>query len=556
MSVDLPGNKTHLAKSFTYKPSHTWWLLALLAFMLLFRLGAAPIYILDEAKNAQCAREMLQRNDWVVPTFNGELRTDKPVLHYYFMMTAYKMFGVSASSARLFSAIAGILTVAFTFLFARRFANKFTGIFAAIVLAASSHFLFEFRLSVPDPYLIFFITIGLLTAFTYLQQNKLVYVLIAAAAFGLATLAKGPVALALPGLCLFIWVFIKKKWKLVFSRKILLALIVLAVITLPWYLAVDEATNGAWTRGFFIDHNLNRFSDPQEGHGGLFVVTIAFVIIGLLPFIVFIGEVIKRRKAVFANDLVLFSGIVVLAFVVFFSISSTKLPNYPMPCYPFAAIIIGHFLSLLLKGETTSKKYPLYILIGFTALVAIGGFFAIAQEPAAASINWIALFLLVAPLALLVVSILWKNLGSYARIIWILAAYSIFNSMLLHFIYPTLYSQNPVTKTMRIVERHKEVYSYKKVSKEPYTIAKNNTFTIVNQEGEFYNPAYNFYLRKPVKKFTNIDSLQAALLVHPGAILITTKDTEEQLSRLGLIKVAEHHDLFENPTTVLYVSRH
>jgi 4-amino-4-deoxy-L-arabinose transferase-like glycosyltransferase len=33
-------------------------------------LGGFSIYILDEAKNASCAMEMMQRGDLVVPTFN------------------------------------------------------------------------------------------------------------------------------------------------------------------------------------------------------------------------------------------------------------------------------------------------------------------------------------------------------------------------------------------------------------------------------------------------------------------------------------------------------
>ncbi len=91
--------------------------MAFLVFILLFRLGAAPIYILDEAKNAQCAREMLQKQDFIVPTFNGELRTDKPVLHYYFMMAAYSIFGVNEFAARFFSVILGCLTVLLTYFF-------------------------------------------------------------------------------------------------------------------------------------------------------------------------------------------------------------------------------------------------------------------------------------------------------------------------------------------------------------------------------------------------------------------------------------------------------
>ncbi len=94
-------------------------MLGLLALLLFIRLGATPIYILDEAKNAQCAREMLQKGDWIVPTFNNELRTDKPPLHYFFMMLAYKVFGINEFAARFFSVVMGLLTVFLTYLFTK-----------------------------------------------------------------------------------------------------------------------------------------------------------------------------------------------------------------------------------------------------------------------------------------------------------------------------------------------------------------------------------------------------------------------------------------------------
>lgn len=505
--------------------------MAVLAFILLFHLGAAPIYILDEAKNAQCAREMLQRSDWVVPTFNGELRTDKPVLHYYFMMAAYKLFGVNEFAARFFSAILGCLTILVTFIFTKRFTNPITAFFSALVLAASTHFLFEFRMSVPDPYLIFFITAGLFTGYTYLHENRFSYLLIAAVSFALATLAKGPVALVLPGLCLFIWVIIKKKWSQVFSWKMFAAIALVAVITLPWYLAVHEATNGAWTRGFFIDHNINRFNEPQEGHGGFFMLPWLFVIIGLLPFTSFIGETIKKRKSIFINDLLKFSGIVVLAFVVFFSVSSTKLPNYPMPCYPFAAIIVGYYLSQLATNNVGLKTYPLFVLTAFTLILPVAGYFAIAAEKEAAHINTIALLLAIVPVSLLVVFFLWKRLSNYKRIVAIGIAYSILNILLLHIIYPILYSQNPVAKTIGEVRKHNAVFAYK-----------------------MYNPGYNFYLDSNIQKFGDVDALKTALKTNPGAIVVSRLDDALELQSLNLKLVAQHHDLFETPTTVVYVT--
>ncbi len=126
--------------------------------ILLINLGNPDIYILDEAKNAECAREMLVNGDYIVPYFNGQLRTDKPPLHYFFMALSYQVFGVSAFSARFFSAVFGALTIAIVFAFCRRFFSIRVAWLSALALLVSLHFNFQMRLAVPDPYLIFFMT--------------------------------------------------------------------------------------------------------------------------------------------------------------------------------------------------------------------------------------------------------------------------------------------------------------------------------------------------------------------------------------------------------------
>src|SRR5882672_7414490 len=99
-------------------------LVALLATLIYgWNYWGTSIYILDEAKNAGSAAEMIQRNDLIVPMFNNEFH-DKPALQYYFMIAAYKIFGVNAFSARLFSVIFGVLTVLSVFLFSRRLINE------------------------------------------------------------------------------------------------------------------------------------------------------------------------------------------------------------------------------------------------------------------------------------------------------------------------------------------------------------------------------------------------------------------------------------------------
>ncbi|MDQ7056367.1 MAG: glycosyltransferase family 39 protein [Persephonella sp.] len=161
-------------------------------------IGGLSIYSLDEAKNAECAREMLEREDFVVPTFNYQLRTDKPPLHYYFMMLSYSIFGINEFSARLFSAVFGALTVLMTFLFARRYFEEKVAFFSFIVLISSLHTSIQFHMAVPDPYLIFLINASLFSFYAGLKERKIYFIYLFYLFMGLGVLSKGPVAVVLP----------------------------------------------------------------------------------------------------------------------------------------------------------------------------------------------------------------------------------------------------------------------------------------------------------------------------------------------------------------------
>jgi hypothetical protein len=105
-----------------------------------------------------------------------------------------------------------------------------------------------------------------------------------------------------------------------------------------------------------------------------------------------------------------------------------------------------------------------------------------------------------------------------------------FNIMALHTVYPIIYKQNPVAKTINEVKKHSAVLAYK-----------------------MYNPGYNFYLNSNVQKLHDTASLKTALQHNPGAIVISRQEDGKELEALNLKLVAQHHDIFELPTTVLYV---
>jgi hypothetical protein len=251
-----------------------------------------------------------------------------------------------------------------------------------------------------------------------------------------------------------------------------------------------------------------------------------FGLIGLLPFMSFVGEVVKQRKIIFKNLLVKFSVIVTLVFTGFFCIASTKLPNYPMPCYPFAAVVLGSFVASLLNREISSKKYPYYILLVFTLILPVAGYFAIAAETEAKQVSWIALVLLIAPLIFIAASL--KKSDWQKKMSTIFFAYCNFNIMGLGFVYPVLYNQNPVAKTIDTVKQYQHVYGY-----------------------NIFNPGYRFYLDKNIPTTDGITTLQQWLHNTPNAIVITRTDYLNELKALPLQEIKRHHDIFELPTTVI-----
>ena len=70
---------------------------------------------MDEALYTTCAREMLERGNWIVPWFNGEMFPEKPPLMFWTMMGGFELFGVNELGARFFSAVMGVGTALVAF---------------------------------------------------------------------------------------------------------------------------------------------------------------------------------------------------------------------------------------------------------------------------------------------------------------------------------------------------------------------------------------------------------------------------------------------------------
>jgi 4-amino-4-deoxy-L-arabinose transferase-like glycosyltransferase len=115
----------------THSKNHLFCLLALTLLLFLIGLGERDLWAPVEPRYAEIARMMFAKDEWIVPTVNGKLYTDKPILYFWLVLIASKLAGgVSEWTVRLPAALAGIGFVLATYFTGRDFFSARVGFIA------------------------------------------------------------------------------------------------------------------------------------------------------------------------------------------------------------------------------------------------------------------------------------------------------------------------------------------------------------------------------------------------------------------------------------------
>lgn len=426
----------------------SWILFSLIVFVFFYGNGNWDIYILDEAKNAEAAREMLESGDWIIPRFNGELRYDKPPLHYYFFGLSYWLFDANPFAARVFPAVMGCLLAFSVFFKIKSRLGENKAFWSTLLFISSLHVQLQFKLSVPDPFLICFLALSVFSFESFIKSGaqsktdiRMTFIFLA-----LATLSKGPIALVLfTGSLIVYFLLVPLRYRIPVTKMFdPVAIAIFLALTLPWYGSVTWVTEGVWIQEFIFHHNLNRFSEPMEGHGGPFYLTFLMVLIGFLPGSLFLFRVFKLKyKKIVRNPLLCLSFIFSLVTLVFFSMSSTKLPNYAAPVFPFLAVIFSYTLD---AQEIDSRiRFVAFGLASLIPIAAIGIVFGVLPTmPELDGIEKYAQFMII-PFFLALCAIMFLLFKKfYASLFTLCVAYLALNFLLVQFYLPAINSHNPV----------------------------------------------------------------------------------------------------------------
>lgn len=344
-------------------------------------LGISSLWDIDEGNNAEAAYEMMESGNWIVPTYNYNLRVDKPALLYWLQIASYTTFGVTEFAARFPSALGGLFSLFATYALGTIMFGAGTGFFAGLILLAMPAWAGSAHFANPDSLLNACVAWSFFVFFKGYQNNNSTWLLWGGIITGIGMLAKGPIALALPLLIIFLFLLWEKQTKRLLSIHLLGALFLFFLIAGPWYIWVGVETKFQWHRGFFFTHNLGRFSTAMENHSGPWFYYLLVIAIGSAPWSAFIGmTLLNAKKELFNTELstqanidrsairLLATWIIVV--LVFFSISSTKLPNYILPLYPAIAILTSR---AMLAWKNQPHAYPNWLpKTGMVILVLVG----------------------------------------------------------------------------------------------------------------------------------------------------------------------------------------
>lgn len=242
--------------------NYVGWLLLLVVGSRLLGMWLLPLADTSEPRYAEIARVMAQSGDWITPWFEPGLPFwGKPPLAFWSEALAFRLFGVSDFAVRLPSWLATLATLWLVFRLARGWYGTPVAMRTVLIHSSLALVYVASGAVLTDPFLVLGTT-WVMTALALARQEShwyWRYGLFLGLALGL--LAKGPLVLVLVGLSLLLWWLLHADARaglraLPWWRGVLLML----VLTLPWYLAAEAKTPG-FLHYFLVGEHFLRFVD-------------------------------------------------------------------------------------------------------------------------------------------------------------------------------------------------------------------------------------------------------------------------------------------------------
>ena len=353
-----------------------------------------PFVTRGESREALVVERMLETGNWLLPrVYDGAVPSKPPLLHLGAATLNLVLHGdqLSEGTLRFFSALPGILFALYFVVFlSKRIPIERTFIAGMVLVSAAEWYRSGMTFRV-DLLFSSLLAGALLSGFRWWEKGMLGFPFVSSLLLALATLTKGPVALALSFLIFFIFLASSRKVSVPVVIKTVYWLIPGGLTLLLWYFV-------AWLEGgsdFFQKvwyENVARFSsttaDRPHDHSIFFLIGSLWL--GFMPWSLHLSEMVvtsvreKRFRAWVSvqklksawtalSDFEKFSAVSGIVLFLFFSIPSSKRGVYLLPAYPFLAVLASRIISDAPWFTTWCLRAIACVLCMTTGVVALLG---------------------------------------------------------------------------------------------------------------------------------------------------------------------------------------
>jgi 4-amino-4-deoxy-L-arabinose transferase-like glycosyltransferase len=341
--------------------------------LLFFGLGELPFYTRGEPREGLVVWEMYRSGNWILPAVNGDYIPFKPPLfHWLALLVSYLYGRVDELTLRLPSALLATVGVLVIYRVAARLWGQTAGIAAGLVLITCAEWWRAGTDTQVDMTLAFFISAACLY-FDFLYHERdfgLLKALGLPLLLGLATLAKGPLGLVLPGIIFFIFLALRRDLAFIQKLHPLTSGIIFLAIAGSWYAAALWQGGPSFFLRQIVDENF-RTAAGTYGHYQPIYYYLPVFLENTLPwsfFIPCIALFLYQRRRRLEQERLLFPIVWLISVLIFFSASLGKRGVYILPLYPAFALLLGAWWQQL--EQDASGLVSLARWIGFTFMTA------------------------------------------------------------------------------------------------------------------------------------------------------------------------------------------
>ena len=344
-------------------------LLLLAGVLFFFALGSHQLQGSTEARVAGIAMAMHLDNDWVIPRLFGEPFLEKPPLSLWLDAGAIRLFGATTWAVRLASAFAGLISVMLFYAMLRTFGRPKTMAFcASLILATMASYWGNVRGVGEDSLLSLGVTTALLAFYQAVRpeserqgSNAWAWALFTAG-MAIATLSKGVLGLAMPGIVIFVYLactsVMDKRVRLGdWLKPAVFTLLALAPL-LIWLGFLFERGGLQAVAEVLWTNSVGRFSGSfvEAGHYEPFYYYLLKLPEAFLPWniLVYLG-LWHFRKSLVRNRYRLFFSVWLVAQFTLLTLASSKRVVYLMAMTPAAAVLAAEYAGVLLAWFKAHK---------------------------------------------------------------------------------------------------------------------------------------------------------------------------------------------------------